>query len=144
MIETDVPMPAVPQCPLPPGSEVMLLSLHVPRFEGRPISDVYGCPEPENIKVSYTRGDPLVPADIEALPLESYSNIVVLIDKAWMDTDKDDTNGMGATDTADMLRLDSVVMMVQLHVRRSLAKIGLKNTRFVTEKVHSAYTASST
>jgi hypothetical protein len=95
---------------------------------------VYSCSQPKNISVSYVRGDPLVTADIEALPLKSFSNIVVLIDKAWMDTDKDDTNGMGASDTNDMLRLDAMVMMVQLNVRRSLAKIGLKNARFVTEK----------
>jgi len=46
-----------------------------------------------------------------------YRCALVLCDEQWADPDMDETNGIHATDEPSVLRLDSLVMVVQ--VRRA-------------------------
>ena len=49
-----------------------------------------------------------------------YSTAIVLCDQSWIDPDLDDTNGIQVREQRDMLRLESQILNVQLHIRKSL------------------------
>lgn len=49
---------------------------------------------------------------------------VVLCDMKWLDPDMEEANGISATEQSDMLRLDALVLMVQLNVRKLIAVRG--------------------
>lgn len=44
----------------------------------------------------------------------------MLCDQSWIDPDLDDTNGIQVREQRDMLRLESQILLVQLHIRKSL------------------------
>ena len=44
----------------------------------------------------------------------------MLCDQSWIDPDLDDTNGIQVREQRDMLRLESQILNVQLHIRKSL------------------------
>lgn len=46
---------------------------------------------------------------------------MVLCDMKWLDPDMEEANGISATEQSDMLRLDALVLMVQLNVRKLIA-----------------------
>ncbi len=43
---------------------------------------------------------------------------IVLCDLAWLDPDMKVSNGISATEQRDMLRLDAMIMMVQMNIRK--------------------------
>jgi hypothetical protein len=49
-----------------------------------------------------------------------YSTALVLCDQSWVDPDLDDSNGIQVRERRDMLRLESQILLVQLHIRKSL------------------------
>mmetsp|Transcript_41378 Transcript_41378/g.98101 ORF Transcript_41378/g.98101 Transcript_41378/m.98101 type:complete len:330 (+) Transcript_41378:2761-3750(+) len=126
---------------LPKGAEVTLFNQH---FPGRTSVETapFGCPELDSIfenlrriSMSYLEGNPLNPKQLEDLPLQDFNSIIVLCDKAWMDPDLDPYNGIDARAPEDMLRMDSLVMMVQVHVRMLLERRNHRNVKIITEKV---------
>jgi hypothetical protein len=50
----------------------------------------------------------------------SFTTAIVLCDQSWVDPDLDDTNGIQVREQRDMLRLESQILLVQLHIRKSL------------------------
>ena len=42
----------------------------------------------------------------------------MLCDLAWLDPDMEVANGIAATEQSDMLRLDAMILMVQLNIRK--------------------------
>ena len=48
----------------------------------------------------------------------------MLCDQSWIDPDLDDTNGIQVREQRDMLRLESQILLVQLHIRKSLTVSG--------------------
>jgi hypothetical protein len=50
--------------------------------------------------------------------LRSYKCAVVLCDMSWLDPDMEVANGIAATEQSDMLRLDAMILMVQLNIRK--------------------------
>ena len=42
----------------------------------------------------------------------------MLCDLAWLDPDMKVSNGISATEQRDMLRLDAMIMMVQMNIRK--------------------------
>ena len=44
----------------------------------------------------------------------------MLCDEAWVDPDLDVTNGLALKSQSDMLRLDALIMTVQLNIRKLL------------------------
>lgn len=61
----------------------------------------------------------------------SYKTAVVLCDMEWLDPDLRVANGIAISDQGDMLRLDAMLMTVQLNLRKlldvRLAKIPLQS-----------------
>ena len=51
---------------------------------------------------------------------DRFSTAIVLCDQSWIDPDLDDTNGIQVREQRDMLRLESQILLVQLHIRKSL------------------------
>ena len=43
---------------------------------------------------------------------------IILCDLAWLDPDMKVSNGISATEQRDMLRLDALIMMVQMNIRK--------------------------
>ncbi len=43
---------------------------------------------------------------------------IILCDLAWLDPDMKVSNGISATEQRDMLRLDAMIMMVQMNIRK--------------------------
>jgi hypothetical protein len=126
-----------PQAALPQGSEVTLYNNHLATDLADDVQDeldtAIRCVS--RIKVDHISGDPLNPQQLEELPLERYNSIIILCDKSWMDPDVDSSNGIDARDTGDMLRIDSLVMMVQINARTILTKRGCRNVKVIVEKV---------
>ena len=54
------------------------------------------------------------------MSMRRYSTAIVLCDQSWIDPDLDDTNGIQVREQRDMLRLESQILLVQLHIRKSL------------------------
>jgi len=123
---------------LPVGSEVTLFNDHTATYDlSQPTADELDCSmrNVSRIKVSHIHGDPLNPQQLEQLPLEHFNSVIVLCDKRWIDPDVDAANGIDVRDTGDMLRMDSLVMMVQIHVRSILSNRSAKNVKIITEKI---------
>lgn len=53
-----------------------------------------------------------------SLLIRSYKCAVVLCDMSWLDPDMEVANGIAATEQSDMLRLDAMILMVQLNIRK--------------------------
>jgi hypothetical protein len=47
-----------------------------------------------------------------------YTTAIVLRDNSWIDPDMDDSNGIEVREARDMLRLESQILLCQLHIRR--------------------------
>ena len=59
---------------------------------------------------------------------------IVLCDLAWLDPDMKVSNGISATEQRDMLRLDAMIMMVQMNIRKliDVSAQTLKRTQFTS------------
>ena len=67
-----------------------------------------------------------------------YSTAIVLCDQSWIDPDLDDTNGIQVREQRDMLRLESQILLVQLHIRKSLTVSTAPHGHFAQQKHCSA------
>ena len=77
--------------------------------------------ELEHLAVVGVRGDPLRSQQIKRrIDVTAYKCAIVLCDQSWLDPDLDLSNGLQLRSQSDMLRLDSLVMAVQLNIRKLL------------------------
>ena len=77
--------------------------------------------ELKNVAILGVRGDPLKIAQLRRrVKVTEYKCAIVLCDQSWQDPDLDLSNGLDLLSEADTLRLDSLVMTVQLNIRKLL------------------------
>ena len=77
--------------------------------------------EVKNIGIVGVRGDPLKPQQLRRrLDVTAYKCAIILCDQSWLDPDLDLSNGVELKSQSDMLRLDALVMAVQLNIRKLL------------------------
>ena len=70
---------------------------------------------------TYVQGNPLAAESFETLvDISEYSCAMCLCDRLWVDPDADSSNGVDFMEERDMLRLDSMLLLVQLHIRYAL------------------------
>ena len=73
------------------------------------------------IEVVGARGDPLKMQQLRhRLDVTAYKCAIILCDQSWLDPDLDLSNGLALSSQSDMLRLDAMVMSVQLNIRKLL------------------------
>ncbi len=58
------------------------------------------------------------------LDVTAYKCAIILCDQSWLDPDLDLSNGLALSSQSDMLRLDAMVMSVQLNIRK-LLEVGI-------------------
>eukprot|EP01023_Acetabularia_acetabulum_P028113 TRINITY_DN26570_c0_g2_i1.p1 TRINITY_DN26570_c0_g2~~TRINITY_DN26570_c0_g2_i1.p1 ORF type:complete len:583 (+),score=65.43 TRINITY_DN26570_c0_g2_i1:68-1816(+) len=102
---------------LPRGSEVTLFNNHSKK---ETLDLLLQTVKLTNISVHHVQGDPLCPVSLETIDMSGYKTALVLCDESWQDPDNDITNGIQFGERRDMLRLDSMIMMVQLNIRKQL------------------------
>ena len=61
--------------------------------------------------------------------------MIVMCDQMWLDPDLDARNGIMMAEESDMLRLDSMIMMVQLSIRNMMEEVGFPEINIICEKV---------
>lgn len=77
--------------------------------------------ELEHIEVVGARGDPLKMQQLRRrLDVTAYKCAIILCDQSWLDPDLNLSNGIALKSQSDMLRLDAMVMAVQLNIRKLL------------------------
>ncbi|CAL8470852.1 g10394 [Coccomyxa elongata] len=118
---------------LPRNSQITLLNLQ--RKE-----DVLGvareAAQMSRVSCIHVYGDPLKYRDLELkLEVQRFNSAIVLCDAAWVDPDQNAANGIALRTKDDMLRLDSMVMSVQLSIRKLLEERGFPDINIITEKV---------
>lgn len=62
----------------------------------------------------------------------SYKCAVVLCDMSWLDPDMEVANGIAATEQSDMLRLDAMILMVQLNIRKLIEEAAQPDINIIT------------
>ncbi|KAK9903985.1 hypothetical protein WJX75_001909 [Coccomyxa subellipsoidea] len=118
---------------LPKNSQITLLNLQ--RKE-----DVLGvareAAQMSRVSCIHVYGDPLKYRDLESkLEVQRFNSAIVLCDAAWVDPDQNAANGIALRTKDDMLRLDSMVMNVQLSIRKLLEERGFPDINIITEKI---------
>lgn len=74
-----------------------------------------------NTQVLGVRGDPLKINQMRRrIDVTEYKCAIILCDFSWQDPDLDPSNGLTMISQADTLRLDALVMTVQLNIRKLL------------------------
>ncbi|KAK9800761.1 hypothetical protein WJX73_008207 [Symbiochloris irregularis] len=89
----------------------------------------------KRISMLQVEGNPCRRRDLRKLDITKYRCAIILCDQAWMDPDGDDSNGIDERSQHAMLRLDALVMRVQLNVRFLLEEAGQPDINIITEKV---------
>lgn len=75
------------------------------------------------LHVRHCQGNPLDAETYDTLvDISDYNCAMCLCDAKWIDPDSDSTNGVDFLEQGDMLRLDSMLLLVQLHIRTALAR----------------------
>ncbi len=64
--------------------------------------------------MSHVQADPLQRLELATLDLSKFKCAIVLCDERWLDPDNDDLNGIDTLDEPSVLRLDSLMMVVQV------------------------------
>ncbi|GBF91919.1 hypothetical protein Rsub_04643 [Raphidocelis subcapitata] len=119
-------------CALPAGSHVVFVNT-----QGREatVGHINGL---KNIKAHHIRADPLQRGKLRlALGklLPQFHCALVLCDHSWLDPDRDDANGLGSVDAPSVLRIDSLIMTVQLNLRKIIVDQSLLPINIVAQKV---------
>lgn len=69
----------------------------------------------------WLQGDPLDAAQLRRnVNIGEFACAICLCDRLWLDPDGDSSNGIDFLEEKDMLRLDSMLLLVQLHIRQAL------------------------
>jgi len=103
---------------LPRGSQVVLFNQQEAEQQQEMLSDF---PKLRNIQLMHIKGNPLNRKELDRkIDIERYKSAVVLCDMEWIDPDLRVANGIAISDQNDMLRLDAMLMTVQLNIRKML------------------------
>lgn len=119
---------------LPPGSEVIFLNSH---DADTTLGEALRSVSLQNVNVSHVMADPLQRTQLARIDITNISCAIVLCDERWVDPDMDDSNGVDSLDERDVLRLDSLVMVVQLNIRKLLEDNDLRPINIICQKVAS-------
>ncbi|KAK9811837.1 hypothetical protein WJX72_011041 [[Myrmecia] bisecta] len=119
---------------LAPGSEVTLLNIHegyelfarIKRYNGGDL---------KNIRLHHVRCNPLKRHELAQVDVASFKCAMVLCDTAWMDPDNDASNGIELHEQRDFLRMDAMVMLVHLNIRKLLEAACHPELNIICEKV---------
>ncbi|KAF8072953.1 hypothetical protein HT031_000613 [Scenedesmus sp. PABB004] len=119
---------------LPRGSEVVFLNSHAPEAS---LGAVLAGTSLENIQVRHVQANPLVRSSIAAkLDVTGFRCAMVLCDELWVDHDGNEANGIdGDVDAPSVLRMDSLVMVAQLNVRKLLEDAAHSPINIISQKV---------
>lgn len=117
---------------LPHGSEVVCVNVHDP---DESLGKVVRSLTLENVTVRHVQLDPLQRSQMTKLDLSSFRCAIVLCDELWVDPDNDDSNGIDTIDEPSVLRLDALVMVVQLNIRKILEDQQLPPLNIIGQKV---------
>jgi len=77
-------------------------------------------PALDHQQARHVQADPLQRAQLEAAlgtiqsSMSEFKCAVVLCDHQWLDPDRDDANGLGSVDAPSVLRIDALIMTVQV------------------------------
>ncbi|KAF6266640.1 hypothetical protein COO60DRAFT_7439 [Scenedesmus sp. NREL 46B-D3] len=121
--------------PLPAGSEVVFVNTHNPEDT---LGAVAQNTNLDCIKVHHVNANPLLRSSMAAkLDMSTFRCALVLCDELWVDPDSYDGNGIDSLDEPSVLRLDSLVMVAQLNVRKLLEDSSLPPINIICQKVAS-------
>lgn len=117
---------------LPKNSEVVMFNRLETEQQQAMLSD-FG--KLRNVRLLHLKGNPLNRKELaEKIDIQSYKSAVVLCDMEWVDPDLRVANGIAISDQGDMLRLDAMLMTVQLNLRKMLEEANMNSTIVVAEK----------
>ncbi|KAK9810370.1 hypothetical protein WJX72_009592 [[Myrmecia] bisecta] len=118
---------------LPRGSELTLFNMRDAQHvmgKARTKADL------RNLSMIHVPGNPLEASELNAnINLTRYKCAIVLCDESWIDPDLNLDNGIEIGNEADMLRLDAMLMMVQLNLRAQLEASDVHEINIICEKV---------
>ncbi|KAK9845991.1 hypothetical protein WJX81_007900 [Elliptochloris bilobata] len=119
---------------LPAGSSLTLFHANAP--EGM-LERVRARSMLRRLELRHVSGNPLEADEMTSrLDVTQYTTAIVLCDQSWVDPDLDDTNGIqGLDERRDVLRLESLILLVQLHLRKALQDAGYPDINIIAEKV---------
>lgn len=89
----------------------------------------------KRLTLHHVRGNPLSITELARLDISSLQCALIMCDKAWMDPDDDITNGMELSEPNEVFRMDSMLMMVQLNIRKILEDRGAPPIHIISEKL---------
>jgi len=116
---------------LPARSTVVFLNEHTKAQTLGRTAETYRI---RNIAVEHIVGNPVLATHMSRVDVTQFSSAVVFCDFAWMDPDMDLSNGQ-EMDRASMLRLDAIILAVQLNIRRMLEEASRPDINIICEKV---------
>lgn len=88
------------------------------------------------LHVYHLHGDPMAPGTFTSvIDIAEYACAMCLCDQKWVDPDADASNGVDFLEQRDMLRLDSMLLLVQLHIRTALRAQRLTDINIICEKL---------
>eukprot|EP00775_Hariotina_reticulata_P013650 gene13650-13773_t len=118
---------------LPAGSEVVFVHTHPPDESLEPVLQGLSL---ENLTVRHVHANPLLRSSLASkLDLASFRCCLCLCDELWVDPDSNDANGIESLDEPSVLRLDSLVMVTQLNIRKLLEDSQLPPINIICQKV---------
>ncbi|KAK9803748.1 hypothetical protein WJX73_000566 [Symbiochloris irregularis] len=118
---------------LPKASEVVLFNQHDP---AEVMDRVVKLSTSHNVTFSHIQGNPLDQRDLKThLDLTAFSTAILLCDHMWLDPDLKGGNGVEMGEENDMLRLDSMMLVVQLNLRQLMEEAGFPNLNLISEKI---------
>ncbi|KAK9801967.1 hypothetical protein WJX73_003033 [Symbiochloris irregularis] len=117
---------------LPKGSQVVLFNQH----RGFEVMGVVKKISTHNLEIVHIRGNPLDRDEVKTkLQLETFRCAILLCDHMWLDPDMTAANGVEMGEEDDMLRLDSMMLMMQLNLRQLMEEAGFPSLNLITEKI---------
>lgn len=102
---------------LPDGSEVVFVNTH---DTAASLEQAVRVVQPRRVGVSHVIADPRQRLELAQVGVHRFTAALLLCDEAWVDPDLDSSNGVDELRAQDMLRLDAMLMVVQLNVRKLL------------------------
>lgn len=122
---------------LPPGSSLTCFTMQsYDATIGRVLS--LSAQVPHNFKLNYVHGNPLEFGDWARLlgsTLPTLNACLILCDRLWEDSDNNVLNGFQMVDAAAAYRLDAMLLMAGLNLRKLLYELGLPPIHIVSEKL---------
>ncbi|KAK9908516.1 hypothetical protein WJX75_009020 [Coccomyxa subellipsoidea] len=116
---------------LPRGSEVTLMNLHPGEEIARHIKRLGRC----RIAIRHIEANPLHRESFQKVDLGNVKCALVVCDNQWRDASSTEESNEEHLQAQDYLRLDSMILVVQLNIRTILEEQGRPDINIVCEKV---------